>query len=146
MHKLFWRLDGIDLGKYDYDEPLDQVESNAVRSFVESWTKPVPGEDPNTKTRATVVNQLQIGGSGILIVGDPEEVTEELIRWHEISGVDGFNFTYAVTPGSFEDLVEYVIPLLQEKVMLKRNIPLMKMVNLLLIEKVFMVLVMGFET
>ena len=70
---------------------------------------------PTQKTRATVVNQLQIGGSGILIVGDPEEVTEELIRWHEISGVDGFNFTYAVTPGSFEDLVEYVIPLLQEK-------------------------------
>ena len=93
-----------------------------------------------------MVNQLQIGGSGILIVGDPEEVTEELIRWHEISGVDGFNFTYAVTPGSFEDLVEYVIPLLQEKVMLKKNIPLMKMVNLLLIEKVFMVLVMGFKT
>ena len=113
---LFGGWTGIDLGKYDYDEPLDQVESNAVRSFVESWTKPVPGEDPNTKkTRATVVNQLQIGGSGILIVGDPEEVTEELIRWHEISGVDGFNFTYAVTPGSFEDLVEYVIPLLQEK-------------------------------
>lgn len=46
---LFGGWTGIDLGKYDYDEPLDQVESNAVRSFVESWTKPVPGEDPNTK-------------------------------------------------------------------------------------------------
>ena len=76
-----------------------------------------------------MVNQLQIGGSGILIVGDPEEVTEELIRWHEISGVDGFNFTYAVTPGSFEDLVEYVIPLLQEKGYAQRNMQLMKMVN-----------------
>ena len=66
-----------------------------------------------------MVNQLQIGGSGILIVGDPE-VTEELIRWHEISGVDGFNFTYAVTPGSFEDLVEYVFHYFKKKVMLKR--------------------------
>ena len=120
---LFSGWTGVDLGKFDYDEELDKVESNAVRSFVEMWTKPMPGDPPNLKeTRASIVDQLEIGGLGILIIGDPNEVADELIRWHEISGVDGFNFTYAVSPGSFEDLVDYVIPVLQEEDMHKRNI------------------------
>ncbi|KAL6449908.1 dmoA Dimethyl-sulfide monooxygenase [Candida maltosa Xu316] len=115
---------GINVADYEWDEELDKVESNAVRSFVEMWTKKVPGDSPNVKkTRATIVEQALIGGSGILIVGDPDEVADELIRWHEVSGVDGFNFTYAVSPGSFEDLVEYVIPVLQERGYAQKEYP-----------------------
>ena len=121
---LFSGWTGVDLGKFDYDEELDKVESNAVRSFVEMWTKPMPGDPPNLKkTRASIVDQLEIGGLGILIIGDPNEVADELIRWHEISGVDGFNFTYAVSPGSFEDLVDYVIPVLQERGYAQKEYP-----------------------
>ncbi|RCK67592.1 hypothetical protein Cantr_02581 [Candida viswanathii] len=84
----------------------------------------MPGDPPDLKkTRATIVDQLEIGGLGILIIGDPNEVADELIRWHEVSGVDGFNFTYAVSPGSFEDLVEYVIPVLQERGYAQKEYP-----------------------
>lgn len=31
------------------------------------------------------------------------------------TGVDGFNIAYAVTPGSFEDVVEHVVPQLQKR-------------------------------
>jgi hypothetical protein len=33
-----------------------------------------------------------------------------LQEWVEDTDVDGFNFAYAVTPGSFADIVDHVIP------------------------------------
>jgi alkyl sulfatase BDS1-like metallo-beta-lactamase superfamily hydrolase len=33
----------------------------------------------------------------------------------EETDVDGFNLAYAITPGTFEDIVEFVIPVLQAR-------------------------------
>ncbi|KAL6449939.1 LOW QUALITY PROTEIN: dmoA Dimethyl-sulfide monooxygenase [Candida maltosa Xu316] len=112
----------LDLSKYEWDQELEAVESNAIKS-TSVWTQPLPGDPPNLKkTRATIVERMEFG-AGIQIVGDPNEVADELIRWHEISGVDGFNFIYTITPGSFEDLVEYVIPVLQERGYAQKEYP-----------------------
>ncbi|EER35237.1 hypothetical protein CTRG_02099 [Candida tropicalis MYA-3404] len=120
---LFGGWTGIDLSKYEWNEELEKVDSNASKSSTESWTTPLPGDPPNLrKTRALIAERLELGPA-ILIVGDPEEVADELIRWHEISGVDGFNFIYSITPGSFEDLVEYVIPVLQERGYAQKEYP-----------------------
>jgi alkanesulfonate monooxygenase len=55
-----------------------------------------------------------IGGAGPVIVGAPEQVADELEKWIDV-GVDGFNLAYAVTPGSFVDFVEGVVPVLQRR-------------------------------
>ena len=39
----------------------------------------------------------------------------KLIEWVEETDVDGFNLAYAITPGTFEDIVEYVVPELQAR-------------------------------
>ncbi|KAK6458406.1 pristinamycin synthase-like protein [Scheffersomyces xylosifermentans] len=113
---IFGGWTGIDMNQYDWDQELDQVESNAVRSIAEKWTKPFPGEPANLKkTRKYVADKVKAGGSGIVFYGTATEVADEIERWVDISGVDGFNFTYAITPGSFEDLVEHVIPELRKR-------------------------------
>lgn len=49
------------------------------------------------------------------IVGSPKTVVDELERWADESGVDGFNLAHIVNPGSFEDIIEFVIPELQKR-------------------------------
>ena len=80
------------------------------------WNKTSPGEPANVKkTRRDIARQITVGGLGPVFYGTPEEVTDEIQRWVDISGVDGFNVTYAISPGTFEDFVEKVVPLLQER-------------------------------
>ncbi|EGV64552.1 FMN-dependent oxidoreductase [Yamadazyma tenuis] len=113
---LFGGWTGIDLSEYDYDEELTNVESNAIRAAVNNWTKRSPGDPPNLKkTRRYVAEKITVGGLGPVIIGDAQSVADELERWVEISGVDGFNLTYTISPGSFEDIVELLVPELQKR-------------------------------
>jgi hypothetical protein len=45
----------------------------------------------------------------------PAKLAEELIAWVEETDVDGFNIAYAVTPESFADFVDLVVPELQRR-------------------------------
>ncbi|RCK56711.1 Dimethyl-sulfide monooxygenase [Candida viswanathii] len=121
---LFSGWTGIDISKYGYDEVIGNVQTNASKSAVDKWANN-DSEDPAKKknTRAAIIEDILIGGAGPVVVGDPNEVADELIRWHEVSGVDGFNFTYAITPGTFEDLVDYVVPVLQERGYAQKEYP-----------------------
>ncbi|ABN66791.1 predicted protein [Scheffersomyces stipitis CBS 6054] len=113
---LFSGWTGIDIGQFAEGEELRDVGSNAVRGFVDLWTKTSPGEPEDVKkTREYVARQITVGGLGPVFFGTAKTVADEIERWVNVSGVDGFNITYAVTPGSFEDVVEYLIPELQER-------------------------------
>lgn len=103
---------GIDFGQWDPDQPLEEVENDSLRSVLSSLAK----IDPERRwTPADIVAQRSIGGMGPVIVGGPETVADELERWVDEGEIDGFNFAYAITPGSFEDLVEFVVPELQRR-------------------------------
>ena len=39
-------------------------------------------------------------------------VADTLQEWVEETDVDGFNLAYAITPGSFADFIDYVVPVL----------------------------------
>ena len=56
-----------------------------------------------------------IGGLGPRIVGSGDEIADQLQEWVDETDVDGFNLAYAITPGTFEDVVEHVIPVLRER-------------------------------
>jgi FMN-dependent oxidoreductase (nitrilotriacetate monooxygenase family) len=121
---LFGGWTGIDIGKYGWDEELDHVESNAVKSFAEKWTKKLPGEPEGLKkTREYIANQISVGGVGVVFYGSTEEVADEIERWVDVSGVDGFNLTYAISPGTFEDVVELLVPELQRRGLVWNDYP-----------------------
>jgi FMN-dependent oxidoreductase (nitrilotriacetate monooxygenase family) len=103
---------GIDLSKYALDEPLRHVDSNAIQSAVEALSSADP-------TRTWTVREIArwggIGGLGPVSVGDPREIADDLQSWVDETGVDGFNLAYAVTPETFVDVVELVVPELQRR-------------------------------
>ena len=109
---------GIDLSRYRPDDPLTHLETQAMRSAVESFTT----ADPNkTWTIGELAQHVAIGGRGPVLVGSPATVADQMVQWFEATGVDGFNVAYAVFPESFSDLVDLVIPELQKRGLYKRG-------------------------
>jgi hypothetical protein len=56
-----------------------------------------------------------IGGFGPVFVGSPSTVADLMQEWIEDTDVDGFNLAYAVTPETFEDTVNLLVPELQKR-------------------------------
>lgn len=48
-------------------------------------------------------------------VGTPEQVADEIQRWFEQGGADGFNFFEALPNTSLKDFVALVVPVLQAR-------------------------------
>ncbi|MUZ73973.1 NtaA/DmoA family FMN-dependent monooxygenase [Agrobacterium vitis] len=101
---------GIDFGQYAPTDVIQKVETNAIHSFVEH----IAGGD-----KSWTIEELAkfggIGGLGPVFVGAPDQVADILQEWVADTDVDGFNIAYAVTPGSFEDVVNYIVPELQKR-------------------------------
>ncbi|KAJ5379780.1 uncharacterized protein N7496_002208 [Penicillium cataractarum] len=110
---LFGGWTGIDLDKYGDDEELRHVESNAIRSAVEGWSKATPEVAKWTKT--TVGQHITVGGLGATPVGTAAQVADSMERWVQEADVDGFNLAYAIKPGSFKDIIELLIPELRRR-------------------------------
>ncbi len=104
---------GVDLSEYELDDPIGDVESNAIRSAVAAFSQ--ADESGKLWSVGDLASWGGIGGMGPVLVGSGDEVAQTLIDWVEETDVDGFNIAYAVTPGSFEDVVEHVVPRLQER-------------------------------
>lgn len=107
---------GIDLSKYAPDHEIsaaDATEDHRVRSLLHQFTATSP-EVPRWTPRV-ISEKASIGGLGPVAVGSPATVADELERWVTLADVDGFNIGYVTTPGSFEDVVELLVPELRRR-------------------------------
>jgi len=102
---------GIDFSQLDPDQPLEYVETNAVRTLFQSFAQADPNRRWTTRDLARFVG---IGGGGPVLVGTPEQLVGMLMEWINV-GVDGFNLAYAITPGTFTDFIDGVVPVLQQR-------------------------------
>ncbi|MEI2297386.1 LLM class flavin-dependent oxidoreductase [Ensifer sp. MJa1] len=103
---------GIDFGQFAPDEPLRHRYTNAVQSAVETFTTIDPDRVWTVREMADWVG---IGGFGPVFVGSPATVADLLQEWVEDTDVDGFNLAYAVTPETFDDAVDLLVPELQKR-------------------------------
>ena len=104
---------GIDLSQYDLDEPIGNVKSNAIQSTVANF-QAANADGSEWKVR-DIARLGAIGGLGPFIIGSGSDIADQLQEWVDETDVDGFNLAYAITPGTFEDVVEFVIPELQAR-------------------------------
>jgi len=103
---------GVDFSEYELDEPIRYSRQDAQISALEAFTIADPDR---VWTVREIARHAAIGGRGPVVVGSPEEVADELIAWVEETDVDGFNLAYAVTPETFADFVDLVVPELQRR-------------------------------
>ena len=103
---------GIDFGAYRTDEPLRHIKTNAVQSSVDAFSSADPSK---VWTVGELADWVGIGGLGPLFVGGPATVADLMEEWIQDTDVDGFNLAYAVTPETFEDVVEHLVPELQRR-------------------------------
>lgn len=101
---------GIDFGQYAPTDLVRKVESAGLTSLVESIE-----ETGRPWTIEELARWGGIGGAGPVFVGSAETVADILQDWVAETDVDGFNIAYAITPGSFEDIVGYLVPELQRR-------------------------------
>ncbi|KAF7596531.1 hypothetical protein BBP40_001404 [Aspergillus hancockii] len=106
---LFGGRTGVDLSGHTDDEDFRLSESPHVQSVIRRWSATVPGTDNLPWTKRRIVEYLSVGGLGAKVLGSPATVADELERWVGISGVDGFNLAHIINPGTFEDIVKYLL-------------------------------------
>lgn len=107
---------GIDLSQYDLDReitPDDVTVDGRVHSLVNSLK--YHGNDLPAWTPRNIGKAISIGGNGPVPVGSVERVADVLEEWIDIADLDGFNVGYVTTPGSFEDLVDLLVPELRKR-------------------------------
>jgi FMN-dependent oxidoreductase (nitrilotriacetate monooxygenase family) len=101
---------GVDLARYGLDEPIGNVDSNAILSAVKAFQSADP--DGGEWSVRDIANWGKIGGLGPLFVGSGARIADVLQEWVDETDVDGFNLAYAITPGSFADFIDHVVPVL----------------------------------
>ncbi|MGE3848320.1 MAG: 5,10-methylene tetrahydromethanopterin reductase, partial [Gammaproteobacteria bacterium] len=102
---------GMDLSQVDMDQPIEYIETNAIRTFLHSFTA---GDPSRVWTPRDIARYCGIGGAGPVLVGTPEQLADQLEDW-VTAGVDGFNLAHTVLPGGLEDFIDGVVPVLQRR-------------------------------
>lgn len=100
---------GIDLSRYPVDKPIEYEENDANRSALEMFTR------GNSWTVRQVLEEKALCGTNMAIVGSPTQVADELINWMDETDLDGFNIARIVAHETYENFIDLVVPVLQER-------------------------------
>ena len=105
----------IDVSHYAPTTPLAEVmaQSQGIRSILDMVIDTMPPGEV-----ATVNDLLHYSARKMRIVGTPESVCDQLAAY-AAAGVDGFNLMYLFMPGTFDDFVDQVAPILQRRGLMK---------------------------
>lgn len=74
-------------------------------------------------TPRVVAQKAAIGGLGPVAIGSPQKVADEMERWIKEADLDGFNIGHVTTPGSFEDVVDLLVPELKKRGVYPESVP-----------------------
>ncbi|KAI5480573.1 hypothetical protein MNV49_000269 [Pseudohyphozyma bogoriensis] len=108
------RITGVNLAEYGPDDDLTRVGSPLLQGILRG----ISPEFPNVThwNIKALTDAAKVGGLGWhTIVGSPKTVADQLEAFIEEGDVDGFNFSYFTSPGTFEDIVDHLVPHLQER-------------------------------
>ncbi len=109
---------GIDLTKLDPDSYFENIHTEMGQTHTDRFTK-------HAKTKKTVrevkEDFVKKGFRGVTIIGSPEEVADRIAEVVAHTDVDGFNLEPYVLPDSYTDFVDFVVPVLQERGLFKKD-------------------------
>ena len=104
---------GHDISGYPLDGPLpDLPASDQIKSRAKLLTDLARREKLTIRELADRVGAAR---GHWMLCGTPDKIADELQRWFEERGCDGFNVMPPYFPGGLDDFVELVVPILQER-------------------------------
>lgn len=106
MRAYYAMMTGIDLSKLAPGGSFSDVKTEGGRTQVERY-KGVSVEE-------AAADFLRRGMRELIVIGTGREAAEEIAQIVAETGLDGFNFTPFVAPGSYADLIDHVVPELQK--------------------------------
>ena len=92
----------------DRAEPNVPIASRWPRAQILSEARPA-----NWTARQAALSNI-IGGHRV-VVGTPEQVADDILRWIDGDAADGFNLNIDVQTSGLEDIVDHLIPILQKR-------------------------------
>ena len=102
----------LDFGSIDIDKPLEFVETNGIRSFLERFTK---GDPDRVWTPRQVAEKMARSLGALTIVGSPTTIVDRMEALMDETGVDGFNLYDTMPLRTMPAFVDLVVPELQRR-------------------------------
>lgn len=102
----------LDFGSIDIDKPLEFVETDGIRSFLERFTK---GDPDRVWTPRQVAERLARSLGALTIVGSPTTIADRMEALMEETGIDGFNLYDNMPLQTMNEFVDLVVPELQRR-------------------------------
>ncbi len=103
---------GVDLAQLGTGTNLLNMKTDAIQGLLDYFATVDPERD---WTLEEIGEFLSIGSVMPKIVGSPQTVADELERWMDESGCDGFNLVPVTQPRGFAEFGELVVPELQRR-------------------------------
>jgi alkanesulfonate monooxygenase SsuD/methylene tetrahydromethanopterin reductase-like flavin-dependent oxidoreductase (luciferase family) len=104
---------GVDLGSLDLDRPIGDFVGDRVQGVVRSLAESAPD-------KSKTFGELARWAWSQRIVGTPEQIADQLGLWSD-AGIDGVNVIYVTLPGTYEEFVDHVVPVLQARGLAQRG-------------------------
>jgi alkanesulfonate monooxygenase SsuD/methylene tetrahydromethanopterin reductase-like flavin-dependent oxidoreductase (luciferase family) len=99
---------GVDLGGLDPDDHIDAVSTEGVQGILQWLRESAGGGNP------TVRDVMHLMSRRTRVTGTPEQIADRLAVYRE-AGVDGVNVVNATIPGSYQEFIDEVMPVLRER-------------------------------
>ncbi|VBB85019.1 Hypothetical protein conserved in the Yarrowia clade [Yarrowia lipolytica] len=113
---------GADLTAFPPDLDLREADNPQVARGVDLWASQTDTKDELWNVER-VANEYTLSGRGGLALGDAESAADVIEDWVEIGDVDGFNLSHAAFPGTYDDIIKYLIPELQARGRFHKDYP-----------------------
>ncbi len=109
---------GLDLMAMDLDQPL-RARTEQGQSSVDRFT----GENgaPVATVREILDDYRRNGVNGTVFVGDPEQVVDQAEDFVDRTGADGFLIQPYVTPGTYDDFIDLLLPVMRARGLAKEG-------------------------
>ncbi|PXA73273.1 NtaA/DmoA family FMN-dependent monooxygenase [Cryobacterium arcticum] len=104
---------GINLLALDPSQPLPKIDAQQGQSNVDRY-RSQNGEKELT-VREILDEFKSRGLRGLVLVGTPEEVADQMEDYADQTGLDGFLFEPHIVPGTYTDIIDLLLPVLRER-------------------------------
>jgi len=110
---------GIDLTKLPLDEPVPELRTEQGQSSVDRFNAVAPEHRPTV--RQVLEEYRDNGLNGTMFVGDGPTIADQVEEFLATTGADGFLVQPHVTPATYEDFIDVVVPELRSRGLLAKT-------------------------